>query len=196
MFKTIKKFIKNQCGIAAIELAIVLPAFLILVFGIIEFGFIYHVQSTLQGAMQDAARYAMTNNTYDDINTDGLSRPDFIRKVVEKKMGDWVMTGTKILITTQKVNDPTDIDNTTWQNGTQDTMDLGGGGDFIIYRIDYGWQTMTPLVKLMAYLGFKKSDNPELASGTIGLSAVIALKNEEFCNDSSCFGDGNGDTVI
>ena len=166
----------------------VLPAFLILVFGIIEFGFIYHVQSTLQGSIQDAARYAMTKNTYDDLNPSGLSRKDFIRQVVEKKMGDWVMPGTKVLITTKAVTDPTQIDSVTWKPNEQDKIHLGQGCLFILYKIDYGWKTMTPLVKLMTYFGFKKSDNPELASGTVGLSAVTALRNENFAPGS--FGTG------
>lgn len=48
-------------GSAAVEFAILLPALLLLILGTIEFGRIYWARTTVQYAIDDAARYAMIN---------------------------------------------------------------------------------------------------------------------------------------
>ena len=46
-------------GVAALEFALLLPALLFMVFGVIEFGRLYWVQSSLQHATEETGRQAM-----------------------------------------------------------------------------------------------------------------------------------------
>lgn len=48
--------LQDERGIAAVEFAIVLPLLLILVFGIIEFGFAFYIKQVVTNASREAAR--------------------------------------------------------------------------------------------------------------------------------------------
>lgn len=56
----------SERGAAAVEFALLLPILLALVFGVVEFGRAYHIQSTLSGAAREGVRVmALTNNLGD-----------------------------------------------------------------------------------------------------------------------------------
>jgi hypothetical protein len=57
---------KNERGAEAIEFAVALPVLLLLVFGIIEFGWIFHGYITLTGAAREGARVAVVMESDDD----------------------------------------------------------------------------------------------------------------------------------
>ena len=62
MIRTIVKRIKkNERGAAIIEFALVLPLLLVLVIGLIEFGWIFNGWIILTGAAREGARTAITN---------------------------------------------------------------------------------------------------------------------------------------
>jgi Flp pilus assembly protein TadG len=54
---------KDCDGATAVETALVMPAFLLLLFAIIEAGFLFWTQTTLQSAVEAAARCAVVNTT-------------------------------------------------------------------------------------------------------------------------------------
>jgi Flp pilus assembly protein TadG len=54
--------IRSRRGQAMVEFAMVAPLFFLMVFGIIEFGRIFYVEMTLQNAMRQAGRFAVTGN--------------------------------------------------------------------------------------------------------------------------------------
>jgi Flp pilus assembly protein TadG len=58
--------IRNNKGVTALETAIVMPVFLLLIFGIIEFGLMMHVSSLVENATHEAARKGSTGNSYRD----------------------------------------------------------------------------------------------------------------------------------
>ena len=58
-----RAFARSVSGNAAVETAVVLPVFLLMVFGIMEFGRAYWIWNTVQLAVGDANRYAMVFNT-------------------------------------------------------------------------------------------------------------------------------------
>ncbi|NWL13599.1 pilus assembly protein TadE [Paenarthrobacter nitroguajacolicus] len=58
---------KSQSGAVAVEFALVLPIFLVLVLGIFEFGRAFNIQISLSEAAREAARYAaihQSDSTY------------------------------------------------------------------------------------------------------------------------------------
>ena len=56
--------LKDSRGVALIEFALVLPILLLLVLGIIEFGWIYNGYITLTGAAREGARVAAIDGDY------------------------------------------------------------------------------------------------------------------------------------
>ena len=55
----ISKLLKNQDGASAVEFAIVLPLFVVLIFGIIEFGVIMYNKAIITNASREGARFAI-----------------------------------------------------------------------------------------------------------------------------------------
>ena len=59
LLRSLRVLLLDRCGAAAVEFAIVLPVFLLLVLGTMEFGRLYWIQVTLQDGADTAARAAM-----------------------------------------------------------------------------------------------------------------------------------------
>src|SRR5436309_15897288 len=72
-------------GQATVEFAVVVPLFVLLVFGVIDFGRLFFTQMTVQHAMREAGRFAVTGNHLDDPKHPGkdLSRVDSIVQVAQ-----------------------------------------------------------------------------------------------------------------
>lgn len=58
---------KEEAGQALVEFAIVVPVLLLLVMGLIQFGFIFNGQITLTSAVREGARLAVVNTDDDDV---------------------------------------------------------------------------------------------------------------------------------
>ncbi len=54
----LRKLAKDERGAAAVEFALVLTPFLIIILGALEFGYVAYVKSMTQGALNNAARLA------------------------------------------------------------------------------------------------------------------------------------------
>lgn len=63
--KLLHRFRKNNKGVALVELALVMPILLILVMGIVEFGWIFNGYITLTGAAREGARVYVTGGDYE-----------------------------------------------------------------------------------------------------------------------------------
>ena len=59
LFKTKKE--KREDGQAMVEFALILPVFLLILCGIIDFGWIFYNQLSLNNACREGARYAVVN---------------------------------------------------------------------------------------------------------------------------------------
>lgn len=63
MYKRLK-FHRNEKGQSLVEFALLLPVIMIILLGIIEFGFMFNAKITLNSAAREGARvYAITNDT-------------------------------------------------------------------------------------------------------------------------------------
>jgi len=58
---SIRAFLRDRCGAAAVEFGIALPVFLLFTIGLIEFGRILWTDNALQFAADEAGRYAIAN---------------------------------------------------------------------------------------------------------------------------------------
>jgi Flp pilus assembly protein TadG len=78
--------LRSRSGQSMVEFALVAPLFFLLVFGITDFGRLFFTQETLQFALREAGRYAVTGQHMPDLKNGGnLSRVDSIRSVAQQK---------------------------------------------------------------------------------------------------------------
>jgi len=70
-------------GQSLIEFAMVAPLFFILIFGITDFGRLFFTQQTLQFALREAGRYAVTGQ-HMTVGTNTFSRVESIRKIAQQ----------------------------------------------------------------------------------------------------------------
>jgi Flp pilus assembly protein TadG len=59
----ISLFLRRQQGASATELALILPVFLFLVFGVLEFGHAWYMRQMLSNASREGARYGYCYET-------------------------------------------------------------------------------------------------------------------------------------
>ena len=72
----------SESGAAAVEFALILPVLLLLVFGIIEFGFIFNRWVTVTHAAREGVRvFALTGVLDDGIEAAQTSAPDIVSEI-------------------------------------------------------------------------------------------------------------------
>lgn len=149
----------GQRGASAVEFALVAPLFFLLLFSIVDFGAMMWANLTMQQAVREGARYAVTGQTGLDPNT---SAPQRYRAVLEKihdsSLGVYDMSNAQV---------------TTWVNGTSQANGssmFGGAGDIVVIQVTCNWPLMTPLVA-----AFYKS-----TGGKYRFNVAATMRNEAF----------------
>src|SRR5271154_3878115 len=81
------KLMRSRRAQSLVEFAMVAPLFFLLVFGITDFGRLFFTQETLQFALREAGRYAVTGQQMADSSNPGhfMSRVDSIKAVAAQK---------------------------------------------------------------------------------------------------------------
>lgn len=175
-------------GATAVEFALILPVFLLLLFGTLEFSFILYVKAVLNGASDVGARLGKTG-----YSASGISRQQTILNAIGQKTGGFLDTS-KMTVTTLVYKKFSDIGgpepyvdanhNGVYDNGESFTdvngsgswdsdmgkAGLGSAGDIVVYKIHYPWRVLTPLVgKIIAD-----------SSGNYSLDTAIVVRNEPY----------------
>lgn len=122
-----RRFRRDASGQSLVEFAIVLPLLLLVFFGIFEFGRFYFTKLTVQSAVREATRFAVTGNVLTDSTTgDPLSRANSIIRVI--------LDNTKNL----------DVD---LGGVTITPADGGGPEDIVRVRVDFQYDLTLPLIQ-------------------------------------------------
>lgn len=75
------RHVHNERGASAVEFALVVPILLALVFGIINFGFLFAQDLALSNAARQAARYGViAGRTCDSVKTEGVGAASSLAK--------------------------------------------------------------------------------------------------------------------
>ena len=124
-----QRFVHDR-GQSLVEFALVAPLFFILVMGIFDFGRLFFTQMTLQHALRQAGRYAVTGNHLPDPSNPGqtLARVASIMAVAEKAAVGLDVTKIKISSNMGGVGSA---------GGPGDTMTISLGSDL---------QLITPII--------------------------------------------------
>ncbi len=143
---------QNNRGVAAVEFAIILPLLMIIIFGIIEFGFMLYDKAVITNASREGARlgiaFHVTSGVYDPINDATIT------DTINQYLGNY-------LVSLGGVSTP-DIDIARAAN--TETGDLSPGGTL---TVDIAYQYRFLILNLFG------------ASGpTVGLGARTVMKFE------------------
>jgi hypothetical protein len=186
--KLLRQLFKHEEGVAAVELAIVMPIFALMVCGILETAFIMYASAVMEGATTSSSRLGKTGFT-----DTSQSRQDLIYNMIKGQCG-LLIDINKVSITTMtysnfdKIGDPevftdsngngvynlgetyTDTNgNGQWDSDMGQTG-LGGAGDVVLYRVTYPWDVLTPMMKYFFGGG----------TGTYTLTSSMVVKNEPY----------------
>lgn len=186
--KIFRLLAQRQEGSAIVEYALVLPVFLTMTLGGFELGRIYMVNASLEGAVSEATRTAMTGNLPEGYDT----RSDYIEHIVTSNLEDvnittGVTVSMKVYSSFSDIGDPepyvdqngngqydigecySDINaNVTWDS---DMGSAGAGGEenIMVMTVDVNLPYMTSY--MVSMMGGK---------GSINLSASTVVRNEPF----------------
>jgi len=144
--------IGSKKGQTVVEFALVVLLFFLLIFGVIDFGRLFFVQMSIQNAVQQAGRYAVTGNHLPDPNNPGnnLSRVDSIIKTAQDAAVGATITNVQV---------------SSLKGGAGSA---GGPGDTVTVTVTTSLQLMTPLIAQF------------FPGGTYTFNSTVSYKNEPF----------------
>lgn len=122
----------RQAGATVVEFAIIAPAFLLLMIAVIELSMAYFANLTMQHAVREGARYAVTGQSNLDPSASNQQRYQaVIQKIKDSSMGMY-----------DKVNPVISV------NGVSTTSAgmFGNAGDIVVISVDCSWAFSTPMI--------------------------------------------------
>ncbi len=177
----------GQRGSAMVEFALIAPAFVALVAGILEFSGVYFAQTLLEGGVREASRFGIIGSS-----ASAEAGQAKIRKIIEKNAfgvidADRIRVATLTYGSFGAVGKPEPFDDIngngrfdpdegeTYEdvnaNGTHDDdqgrSGLGAGGEVVLYRLAYDWDIMIPIFQ-------------PVFGEQVTLEASVAVRNEPF----------------
>ncbi|KAB8042820.1 TadE/TadG family type IV pilus assembly protein [Janthinobacterium aquaticum] len=124
-----------QRGATLVEMALITPAFLLLMIGVIEMSMAYFANMTMQHAVREGVRYAVTGNS--DLDPDSANRHRYqavTQKIRDSSMGLY-----------DKVNPVLSVNGSSQSNAGM----FGQGGDIVVVTIACSWTFATPMVRAL-----------------------------------------------
>ncbi|HLK31863.1 MAG TPA: TadE/TadG family type IV pilus assembly protein [Terriglobales bacterium] len=147
-----RRRLHSKRGQSLVEFAMVLPLFFFLLFGAIDLGRLFYVQMTLQNAVRQAGRYAVTGNHMPDPKNPGknLSRVDSIIQAAQQAAVGLDISSIQISST----------------NGGKNSA--GGPGDTVTISLTTNLKLITPLISRF------------FTNNTYQFTVSVSFKNEPF----------------
>lgn len=142
---------RAERGQSLVEMALVLPMFLMLIFAIVDFSHVFYAEMTIQDALRQAGRFAITGNTLS-----GQSRVASILATAQQAAGNLNLNTSSINISANGTG------------GTGAAANAGGPGDIITISMSTGVPMLTPLIA------------PLFPNGTYNFTVSVTFKNEPF----------------
>ena len=146
-------------GASIVEFALIAPILFFMLFAIIEVGLLFWVNLTMQYAVREGARYAVTGQTNLDPDPTGQQRyRAVIRKIKESSMGLYEQVKPEII-----------VNNFTYANAGQYNANMfGGPNDSVVLQLDCTWAILTPMVR------------PFFNNGEYRFKVAATMRNEAF----------------
>ena len=170
-----------RSGAAAIEFAVIAPAFIVFLFGLIETGVIYYFNSTMSNAANDAARMLRTGQA----QTQNMTKSQYIAQVCSQMTGMvTAATCTANLQVDMEVSNSFTTANYTNVVNADGSLNIaamqfntGNACDTVLVRAFYPWSIMTPLMAPLLH---------NMPNGQYLMTSAAAFRNEPFVAGASC----------
>ena len=165
------KFWRAKGGATAVEFALVAMPFFMLLLAIFETSVIYFASTTLENAVDDAARQIRTGQAQFANMT-----ADQFRQLICDQINVFMKCDASLAVDVRAFNDfdqvtfPPEVNpDGTLKNDQQFTP--GGAGNVVVVRVFYQWPIVTPII------GASLSN---MANNTRLIEAVTTFRNEPF----------------
>ncbi|HEY3777444.1 MAG TPA: TadE/TadG family type IV pilus assembly protein [Rhizomicrobium sp.] len=173
--------IHGRAGSVAIEFALIVPVLALFLFGVIETGTIYFVDSELTNAANDAARMVRTGQ----VQTQNLTRAQYVAQICTEMTGMISATtcNANLQVDMEAFNSFTnanysDVINSDGSlNVAAMQFDTGNSCDTVLVRAFYPWSIMTPFMSPLL---------ENMPNGQFLMTSAAAFRNEPFVAGSWC----------
>jgi hypothetical protein len=126
----------RQSGATVVEMAIVMPVFLLVLLALVEFGMMFFVTLTMQYAVREGARYSITGQSNLDPNTKDPQRfAAVIQKIRDSSLGLY-----------GKVAPVISVNGTSYKPSAYSNGMFGTAGSIVVLKLDCDWTVSTPLI--------------------------------------------------
>ena len=157
----------NKKGQAAVEFAIAALLLVPLLFAIIELAVMFYVNLTMQNAVREGARYAITGQ----MGTSVDRRTAMIQKIRDSSCDFYDKNALDQKDPTVSILTPTQTNSAPFSTYTgQQVSNTGSPNQIIIVRLTYAWPLMTPVLKPL----------PLFTGGNYTFTASATMKNEQW----------------
>lgn len=125
---------RRQSGTTLVEMAIIAPLFILVLIAIIEVSFMFFTTLTMQYAVREGARFAITGRA----NETGGSQQRYttiIAKIKDNSLGMY-----------DRVAPVISVNGTGYTAKTYSNSMFGVAGDMVVIKLDCSWTVTTPLL--------------------------------------------------
>ncbi|MCV6611986.1 MAG: pilus assembly protein [Amphritea sp.] len=145
----------RSSGVTTVEFAIVGSLFFLLMFSVIDFALLGFANLTMQNAVREGARYAITGQTNLDPDNTGDRKKAIVQRIKNSTMGyfDQILEESDIVITDS--------------NGTV-LSGFGAPGQYVVITMNCSWPVLSPFTQVL------------IADDEYRFSVSAAMRNEEF----------------
>jgi Flp pilus assembly protein TadG len=149
---------RRQSGTTIVELALVMPVFLLIFLGLMEFGIMFFSNLSMQYAVREGARYAVTGQSNLDPKSSNQQRyAAVIESIRANSMGMY-----------DKVSPVISVNGKTYNASQYSNGMFGAPGDIIVLQLDCDWTLVTPMLA------------PLFANGKYHYQVAATMRNEYF----------------
>lgn len=140
-------------------MAIIAPVVLLLLIGIIEFSMVFFTTLSMQYAIREGARYAVTGRVDKDPATANQQRYlAVVQAIKDNSMGMYA-----------SLNPVISVNGTTYASSNAYSANMfGSPGEIVVMRIDCTWKLTTPLISAF------------FTGGTYKFAVAATMQNEYF----------------
>ncbi|KAE8758673.1 pilus assembly protein [Paraburkholderia madseniana] len=155
--RIVRRSRKGQNGSTVVEFAIVAPLLFFVICMIIDLGLMFWVNLTMQYAVHEGARYAVTGQSNLDPNAASQQRYlAVIQDIEDASMGLYTLVNPAISVTVNGVP------------AAYGANMFGGPGDLIVLQLNCAWPLLTPLIK------------PFFTGGQYSFTVAATMRNEGY----------------